>query len=96
LSQIQIESIGAGAKRAAAPKKEAPAAAPKAAAAAKPTATAAQPPRGYADFTVAEITEKAKRWKLESIEAALKYERAHAKRKGAIAALESALEAKEK
>ena len=90
LSQIEIETIGAAAKRAAppAPKKEAPAAKPKEAPA------AAQPPRGYADFTVAEISEKAKRWKLESVEAALDYERAHAKRKGAIAALESALEAK--
>ncbi|TMJ94256.1 MAG: 50S ribosomal protein L21 [Actinobacteria bacterium] len=91
LSQIEIETIGAAAKRAApaaAPKKEAPAAKPKEAAA------AAQPPRGYADFTVAEISEKAKRWKLESVEAALDYERAHAKRKGALAALESALEAK--
>ena len=91
LSQIEIETIGAAAKRAtpaAAPKKEAPAAKPKEAPA------AAQPPRGYADFTVAEISEKAKRWKLESVEAALEYERAHAKRKGAIAALESALEAK--
>jgi hypothetical protein len=71
-----------------APKKEAPAAK------AKEPAVAAQPPRGYADFTVAEISEKAKRWKLESVEAALEYERAHAKRKGAIAALESVLEVK--
>jgi large subunit ribosomal protein L21 len=92
LSQIEIEAIGAGRRTAAAPaapKKEAPAAKPKEAAAA-----AAQPPRGYADFTVAEITEKAKRWKLESVEAALAYERTHAKRKGAIATLESVLEAK--
>ena len=89
LSQIQIEAIGT-AKRtsAAAPKQEPPAATPKEA------ATTAQPPRGYADLTVAEISEKAKRWKLESIEAALEYERAHANRKGAIAALESALDAK--
>jgi large subunit ribosomal protein L21 len=94
LSQIEIEAIGAGKRGAAAavpaaPKKEAPAPKPKEAAAAP-----AQPPRGYADFTVAEITEKAKRWKLESVEAALEYERAHANRKGAIATLESVLEAK--
>jgi large subunit ribosomal protein L21 len=92
LSQIEIEAIGAGRRAAAtsaAPKKEAPAPKPKEA-----TAAAAQPPRGYADFTVAEITEKAKRWKLESVEAALAYERAHAQRKGAIAALESVLETK--
>jgi len=92
LSQIEIESIGAkrATPAAAAPKKEAPkqeasAAAPK---------EAAQTPRGYADLTVAEITERSKRWKLESAEAALAYERAHAKRKGAIAALEAVIESK--
>ena len=90
LSQIEIEAIGAARRTAAAaPKKEAPAAKPK-----ETAAAAAQPPRGYADLTVAEITERAKRWKLESVEAALAYERAHAKRKGAIATLESVLEAK--
>jgi large subunit ribosomal protein L21 len=94
LSQIEIEAIGAGRRAAAAaapvaPKKEAPAVKPK-----ETSAAAAQPPRGYADMTVAEITEKAKRWKPESVEAALEYERAHAKRKGAIATLESVLEAK--
>ena len=88
LSQIEIESIGGGAKRAPAPAKaeEAPATAPKEA--------APQPPRGYADFTVADVAEKAKRWKPEQLEAALSYEQAHAKRKGAIAALTSALAAK--
>jgi large subunit ribosomal protein L21 len=90
LTQIEIESIGGAAKRASAPRQEAPAAAPKEAASDK----AAQPPRGYSELTVAEITEKAKRWKLESVEAALAYERLHANRKGAIAALESSLEAK--
>ena len=54
-----------------------------------------RPPRGYADFTVADITEKSKRWKLEQLDAALEYERAHANRKGAIAALESAIAAKQ-
>ena len=91
LTQIEIQSIGASSsKRAAAapePAKEAPAAAPK-------EATEAQPPRGYADFTVAEITEKSKRWKLEQLEAALEFERANANRKGALAALESAIAAK--
>jgi large subunit ribosomal protein L21 len=89
LSQIEIQSIGA-AKRAAAPTKEAPAAAPKEA----PAATT-EPPRGYADLTVADINEKSKRWKLEQLEAALEFERAHANRKGAIAALESAIAAKQ-
>jgi large subunit ribosomal protein L21 len=85
LSQIEIQSIGASSKRAAPAKEEA----------APAEAKEAQPPRGYADFTVADVTEKSKRWKLEQIEAALEYERAHANRKGAIAALESAIAAKQ-
>ena len=68
-----------------------PAAAPKEQAA----PAQAQPPRDYADFTVADINEKSKRWKLEQLEAALDYERANANRKGAIAALESAIAAKQ-
>jgi large subunit ribosomal protein L21 len=93
LSQIEIQSIGAASKRAAAPaaEKEAPAPKPKVAAEAS---MAAQPPREYADFTVADISEKSKRWKVEQLEAALDYERQHANRKGAIAALESALATK--
>jgi large subunit ribosomal protein L21 len=101
LSQIEIQSIGAAGRSAAAPKtteepkaKEAPRAKETPAAPSK-EAAAAQPPRGYADFTVVEITEKSKRWKVEQLEAALKYEQANAKRKGAIAALESALAAKQ-
>ncbi len=104
LSQIEIESIGAAKRTAKAPAepakqqtvaKSAPAVAP------PPTAQpstapppTAQPPRGYADLTVAEISEKSKRWKLESAEAALAYERTHGKRKGAIAALEAVIETK--
>jgi len=107
LSQIEIQSIGAAsrstaaAKEATAPKaasvsktEEAPRAKETPKATAKETA-AAEPPRGYADFTVAEISEKSKRWKVEQLEAALAYEQANAKRKGAIAALESALAAKQ-
>ena len=97
LSQIEIESIGA-AKRAAAaapPKQEAPVAEPKETPAKEAPPAVAQPPRGYADFTVVEIGDKAKRWKLEQLEAALEYEQAHANRKGAIAALESAIETKQ-
>jgi large subunit ribosomal protein L21 len=98
LTQIEIQSIGAAAKRTAAAEKGAPA--PKAKAEPKPTAEAApvqtaEPPRGYADFTVTEITEKSKRWKAEQLEAALDFERQNAKRKGAIAALESALASKQ-
>jgi large subunit ribosomal protein L21 len=102
LSQIEIQSIGGAAKRAtAAPvaEKEQPVAKPKAEPKATPAAAAApapaQPPRGYEDFTVADITEKSKRWKVEQLEAALKFEKKNANRKGAIAALESALAAKQ-
>ena len=92
LSQIEIQSIGA-ASRSTAAKKEAEPAKPKEAEPAAPAA--AQPPRGYAEFTVADINEKSKRWKVEQLEAALEFERANANRKGAIAALESALAAKQ-
>jgi large subunit ribosomal protein L21 len=88
LSQIEIQSIGAT-KRA--PAKEATPATPKE----EPAAAAALLPRGYADFTVAEINEKSKRWKLEQLEAALEFERANANRKGAIAALEGAIAARQ-
>jgi large subunit ribosomal protein L21 len=107
LSQIEIQSIGGTAKRTTAaatqaPEKETPAPKPKAetsapgpeAAAPAPPA-AASPPRGYEDFTVADISEKSKRWKVEQLEAALKFEKKNANRKGAIAALESALAAKQ-
>ena len=46
-------------------------------------------------MTVAQISEAASGWRRPNLEAALEYERAHANRKGAIAALESALAKKE-
>ena len=98
LSQIEIQSIGTGSKRTtAAPKKEeAPAAAPKEAAApAAPPKDAAHPVRGYDDLTVVEVTERSKRWRLEQLEATLEHEKQNANRKGAIAALESAIAAKQ-
>jgi large subunit ribosomal protein L21 len=104
LSQIEIQSIGGGAKRAAASPAAEKEAAPKPRAAAAPapveesapTGTgAAQPPRGYDDYTVADIAEKSKRWKLEQVEAALAYEKENANRKGAISALETVLAAKQ-
>jgi hypothetical protein len=52
-------------------------------------------PKGYEELTVAQISEGAKTWNRTMLEAALGYERGHAARKGAIAALESALKAKE-
>jgi large subunit ribosomal protein L21 len=105
LTQIEIESIG-GAKKAAAKKTEAPKAeapkaeaptaeAPTAEAATEAPARTAHPPKGYEDMTVAQIAESASDWRRPNLEAALEYERANANRKGAIAALESALAAKE-
>jgi large subunit ribosomal protein L21 len=102
LTQIEIESIGAGARKAAKPKAEAAPAAPakpEAAAPPKPEAEAAthvaHPPKGYEELTVAQIHEAAPGWRRPNLEAALEYEREHANRKGAIAALESALAKKE-
>ena len=46
-------------------------------------------------MTVAQISEGAKTWNRPMLEAALEYEQAHAARKGAISALQSALKAKE-
>ena len=88
LSQIEIESIGA--KRAAAPKEQP--------AEEKPKPAAAAPkglPKGYEDMTVAQIADGSPGWRRPQLEAALEYERAHANRKGAVAALEAALAAKE-
>jgi large subunit ribosomal protein L21 len=100
LTQIEIEAIGAGGRRAAA-KKEAPAPKAEAPKAEAPQAGAeapvrvAHPPKGYEEMTVAQISEAAAGWRKPNLEAALEYERANANRKGAIAALESALAAKE-
>ena len=111
LTQIEIETIGAGGRKTAAkketPKAEAPKAeaptveAPKAEApttveaAAEAPARTAHPPKGYEDMTVAQISEAAHGWRRPNLEAALEYEREHANRKGAIAALESAIASKE-
>ena len=94
LSQIEIESIG-GKKRAAPAKKPAAAqeAAPAEAAATEERVKGM--PAGYEDLTVAEIKAQASDWNRPMLEAALEYEGAHAKRKGALAALESALAEKE-
>jgi large subunit ribosomal protein L21 len=51
-------------------------------------------PSGYEEMTVAQVSAGAKTWNRPMVEAALEYEQAHAARKGAIAALESALKAK--
>ena len=109
LTQIEIEAIGAGSRKAAAkpkaeaapaaaPKAEKPAAAPKAEApkaeAAAPARTA-HPPKGYEEMTVTEIAAEASSWRRPNLEAALEFEKKNANRKGAIAALEAALAEKE-
>jgi large subunit ribosomal protein L21 len=80
-----------------APKAEAPKpeAAPTTEATAEAPARTAHPPKDYDDLTVAQIAEAASGWRRPNLEAALEHERANANRKGAIAALESALAAKE-
>ena len=102
-SRIEISLGGTAPKKAAAPKKAE--AAPKAEvpATTAPKAEAAAPaddhvkgmPSGYEEMTVAQVSEGAKTWNRPMLEAALEYEQAHAARKGAISALESALKAKE-
>jgi ribosomal protein L21 len=93
LSQIEIESIGA-AKRSAAKKTAAPKEKP------VPKAAPADDhvkgmPKGYEELTVTQIKEQSAGWNRPMLEAALEYEQAHGKRKGALAALESALAEKE-
>lgn len=93
LTRIEIESIGAAkrAKTAAKPKAE-----PKAEAKQKPAAkaekTAAAP--DIASMTIAQIGEATAGWSKAELEAALEAERAGKARKGALAALESALQEK--
>jgi large subunit ribosomal protein L21 len=89
LTQIQIESIGAG-------KPERAASKPKAAVADEPKDERVKGmPSGYAEMTVADIKDASSGWNRPMLEAALEYESANAKRKGAIAAIESALAEKE-
>jgi large subunit ribosomal protein L21 len=89
LTRIEVTGIGGTqaapkAKAAAEPKaKEKPADAPKGL------------PKDYADMTVVQVSEGAKSWNRPMLEAALAYEQEHAKRKGALTALEHALAAKE-
>jgi large subunit ribosomal protein L21 len=52
-------------------------------------------PHGYEEMTVAQVKDGSKTWNRPMLEAALAYESAHGQRKGAIAALEAALAAKE-
>ena len=88
LTQIQIESIGGGKPSRATAK-------PKVDAAEEKDERVKGMPTGYEDMTVAEIKDAASDWNRPMLTAALEYEHAHANRKGAVAALESALADKE-
>ncbi|HKD93432.1 MAG TPA: 50S ribosomal protein L21 [Gaiellaceae bacterium] len=94
LTRIEIESIGAADKRAKSAEK------PKTEAAEKPAPKQAEAPQeaglpeGYASMTIAQLTDAAGGWSREQVEAALEHERSDKARKGALAALESALEDK--
>jgi large subunit ribosomal protein L21 len=90
LTRIEIESIGAG---------EVPARAKKRAAAPAPEPQPAAEgalPGGYDGMTIAQLKDAAPSWELPQLQAALAYEREHGNRKGAIAALETAIAEKEK
>jgi large subunit ribosomal protein L21 len=90
LTRIEITGIGGRQKssKSEAPAKTEPVAAPEAEA---PKGL----PKDYADLTVAQVSEGAKTWNRPMLEAAVTYEQEHAKRKGALSALESALKAKD-
>jgi large subunit ribosomal protein L21 len=87
LSQIEIESIGT--KRAAAAKKEPAKKGAEAPVKKEASAAPAKLPAGYADLTVKQISEQVGGWSADEVAAALEDEQAHAKRKGALAALEA-------
>ena len=99
LTQIQIESIGGGKpSRATAKPKSESVDEKKAAADEKPAERDERVkgmPTGYEAMTVAEIKSGSTEWNRPMLEAALEYEHGHANRKGAVAALESALADKE-
>ena len=91
LTQIEIESIGGAKARSRAAAKTEPTQQPEPAAPAETTGL----PAGYAELTVAAIKDAAGSWDAAELTAALEHEREHGNRKGAIAALESALSEKE-
>jgi large subunit ribosomal protein L21 len=92
LTRIEITGIGGKTKTEAPAKKQEPA--PPAAEQPEPEAPKGLP-KDYADMTVAQVSEGAKSWNRPMLEAAQTYELEHAKRKGALSALESALKAKD-
>jgi large subunit ribosomal protein L21 len=94
LTQIEIESIGGKRRETAKPTPKAEPAPVEAPAEEKDERVKGMP-TGYEDMTVAQIKAAASEWNAPMLAAALEYEQAHGKRKGAIAAVESAIEAKE-
>ena len=102
MTRIEISLGGTAKTSSRAPaKKAAPAAEPQVETQPQASAPAAEHahvkgmPKGYEEMTVAQVSEAAKTWNRPMLEAALDYEQANAARKGAIAALNSALKAKE-
>jgi large subunit ribosomal protein L21 len=91
LTRIEIESIGAAKRAAKSAAKTEQAEEPVAKAEVKEVAGL---PEGYASMTIAQLSEAAGGWSREEAEAALEHERSGKARKGALAALESALEEK--
>jgi large subunit ribosomal protein L21 len=93
LTRIEIESIGAAKRSKAATK---PKAEEKPKAEAKPAAKTKETAAGpdVAAMTIAQINEAAAGWSREEVETALEHERSGKARKGALAALEAALEDK--
>jgi large subunit ribosomal protein L21 len=100
LTRIEIESIGAKRRAEATKKAEAADKAEATKKAAEPQKAAAPAqaegalPEGYASMTIAQLSEAASGWSRAEVEAALEHERSGKARKGALAALESALEEK--
>ena len=97
LTQIEIESIGGAksprsrSKPKAEPEEQTVAKAEAVDAPAAAATPAGDLPEGYGDMTIAELKAASARWDAAALAAALAYEQEHGKRKGAIAALESAL-----
>ncbi len=99
LTKVQIESIGGPAARTA-EKAVKPASPAESVKPAEPASTSDAPvaaalPSGYAQLTVAQVKDAASSWDLATLQAALGHEQEHAKRKGAMAALEAAIAGKE-
>ncbi len=96
LTQIEIESIAGG--RSSTTSATRPATKPKVEAAPEvvavevaPSTESGEAPAGFAEMTVAEVKKAVGSWDAAALAAALAFEQDHGKRKGAIAALESAL-----